>query len=97
MSDIPDQGEMFPVEDKDQGLSQRLNRREIKLVKSLDDMACSADDDIPLFWFKKVFTDWISPQSEDRKCRVRFVLEAAVKAIKSSPHLSNENKTIKTK
>lgn len=61
-------------------LGLRLNRRERELVKALNDMACAADDDVPLFWFKRVFTGWMAPQSDDRKARVRFVLDAAIEA-----------------
>lgn len=62
-------------------LGLRLNRREIQLLRCLDNLAETCDDDVPLFWFRRVFKGWIKPQSEDRKARIRFVLQSALESI----------------
>ena len=68
-------------------LGLRLNRRERELVKALNDVACSADDDVPLFWFKRVFVGWMAPQSDDRRARVRNVFTAAIEACDESSNV----------
>jgi len=66
-----------------QELGERMNRRERLLVSALEKVADSADDDIPLFWFKKVLEGWIKQQSKDRKFRLRSVFVAAAETISS--------------
>lgn len=65
-------------------LGLRFNRRERELVKALNDVACSADDDVPLLWFKRVFVGWMAPQSDYRKARVKNVFIAALEACNES-------------
>lgn len=68
----------------DAALGERMNRRELALVRALSNVAEAADDDPPMFWFSKVMDGWLSPQSHYRKQRLADIFRTAMQVCEAS-------------
>jgi hypothetical protein len=79
MSDDPNPP--TPPVPTDPELSARLNRKELRVCRALDELAIAADDLPGFYWFSEVFAGYMRPQSDNRKMELRALLCAAIKVL----------------